>query len=134
MPCSVLARSSPENKIRIVKALQSKDQISSMTAPAVNDAPASRAADTGVAMCIKGTDVSKGAAKIILADDNFATSIAAVEIGRQVWDNLRKILLFNQPINFSQGLIVPVAIIAFLPEPLATVQVLYINMVTATTL
>jgi magnesium-transporting ATPase (P-type) len=134
LKCNVYARSSPENKIRIVKALQAKKQISSMTGDGVNDAPALRAADIGVAMGITGTDVSKEASKIVLADDNFATILAAVEVGRQVWDNLRKILLFNQPVNFSQGLVVLFSIILNLPEPLSTIQVLYVNMITSITM
>jgi calcium-translocating P-type ATPase len=134
LKCNVYARSSPENKIRIVKALQAKKQVSSMTGDGVNDAPALRAADIGVAMGITGTDVSKEASKIVLADDNFATILAAVEIGRQVWDNLRKILLLNQPTNFAQGLVVLFSIILNLPEPLSVIQVLYVNMITSVTI
>jgi len=93
--CNVFARASPDNKISIVRALQSHDLICSMTGDGVNDAPALRAADIGVAMGITGTDVSKDAAKMILTDDNFATILVAVQQGRRVWDNLRKIVLFN---------------------------------------
>ena len=101
---NVFARASPQNKIRIVKALQAEGQVSSMTGDGVNDAPALKAADMGVAMGKEGTDVAREAAEMILADDNFATIVTAVREGRVVWDNLRKVLLVNTPINNAQGL------------------------------
>lgn len=135
MSCNVWARASPENKIRIVRTLQDIGQISSMTGDGVNDAPALRAADIGVAMGITGTDVAKEASKIVLADDNFATIVAAVREGRKVWDNLRKILVFNQPVNFAQGLCIFFSYVFSLSaEPLNTKQILYVNMVTAVTM
>lgn len=97
--CNVFARASPQNKIQIVKALQADGEVCSMTGDGVNDAPALKAADMGVAMGKEGTDVAREAAEMILVDDNFATIIAAVREGRVVWDNLRKVLLVNQPIN-----------------------------------
>lgn len=124
MHCNVFARASPENKIRIVRALQKNGQICSMTGDGVNDAPALKAANIGVAMGITGTEVSKEAAKMVLADDNFASIIAAVKEGRRVWDNLRKILLFTLPTNFAQGFATFFAYIVGMENvPLTPVQV-----------
>merc|ERR1711884_197243 len=104
MTHNIFARATPENKIQIVKALQSEGQVASMTGDGVNDAPALKAADMGVAMGIEGTDVAREASEMILADDNFATIVTAVREGRVVWDNLRKVLMVNTPINNAQGL------------------------------
>jgi len=132
---NVFARASPENKIRIVKALQAEGQICSMTGDGVNDAPALKAADMGVAMGKEGTDVARESAEMILADDNFATIVVAVREGRAVWDNLRKVLLFNTPVNNAQGWTVLWGMITGLPEsPLTPIQVLYCNLICAVTL
>merc|ERR1719261_2061145 len=121
MTYNVFARASPENKIRIVKALQSQGEVASMTGDGVNDAPALKAANMGVAMGKEGTDVAREAAEMILADDNFATILSAVREGRVVWDNLRKVLLVNTPINNAQGLSVFVALCVGLPDtPITT--------------
>jgi len=132
---NVFARASPQNKIRIVKALQAQNQISSMTGDGVNDAPALKAADMGVAMGLEGTDVAREASEMILADDNFATIVAAVKEGRVVWDNLRKVLLINTPINNAQGMSVLFGLAFGLPySPLSPIQVLYSNLICAITL
>jgi magnesium-transporting ATPase (P-type) len=135
MHCNVYARASPDNKISIVRALQAEGQVCSMTGDGVNDAPALRAADIGVAMGITGTDVSKDAAKMILTDDNFATILVAVKEGRRVWDNLRKLLIFNMPASFAQGGVVFFALcLQWELTPLSAIQILYVNMITACTL
>jgi len=135
MQYNVFARASPQNKIRIVKALQAQKQISSMTGDGVNDAPALKAADMGVAMGLEGTDVAREASDMILADDNFATIVTAVREGRVVWDNLRKVLLINTPINNAQGLSVLFGLAFGLKQsPLSPIQVLYSNLICAITL
>ena len=135
MKYNVFARASPQNKIRIVKALQAQGEVSGMTGDGVNDAPALKAADMGVAMGKEGTDVAREAAQMILADDNFATIIVAVREGRVVWDNLRKVLLVNTPINNAQGLSVLFGLICGMQNtPLTSIQVLYCNLICAVTL
>ncbi|EEC43755.1 predicted protein [Phaeodactylum tricornutum CCAP 1055/1] len=132
---NVFARASPQNKIRIVKALQAEGEVCGMTGDGVNDAPALKAADMGVAMGKEGTDVAREAAEMILADDNFATIISAVREGRVVWDNLRKVLLINTPINNAQGMSVLFGLLFGLKEtPLSSIQVLYCNLICAVTL
>ncbi|KAF8067390.1 ctpF [Scenedesmus sp. PABB004] len=133
--CSIFARASPENKLRIVRALQELRHTVAMTGDGVNDAPALKAADVGVAMGITGTDVSKEAAKMVLADDNFASIVAAVREGRRVWDNIRKILIFNLPVNLAQGTSILWSFALGLPAaPLTALQVLLVNLVTSVTL
>ncbi|OEU22395.1 P-type ATPase [Fragilariopsis cylindrus CCMP1102] len=142
MTYNVFARASPENKIKIVKALQSQGEVASMTGDGVNDAPALKAANMGVAMGKEGTDVAREAADMILADDNFATILTAVKEGRVVWDNLRKVLMINTPINNAQGLSVLFGIFcgfsrgesAFDGVILTSIQVLYCNLICAVTL
>jgi magnesium-transporting ATPase (P-type) len=132
---NVFARASPQNKIRIVTALQAEGQVASMTGDGVNDAPALKAADIGVAMGKEGTDVAREASEMILADDNFATIVIAVREGRVVWDNLRKVLFVNTPINNAQGLSVLFGLALGLNDtPLTTIQVLYSNLICAVTL
>jgi len=132
---NVFARASPQNKIRIVKALQAEGQVASMTGDGVNDAPALKAANMGVAMGKEGTDVAREASEMILADDNFATIVYAVKQGRVVWDNLRKVLLVNTPINNSQGLSVLLGLLVKLPNtPITAIQILYSNFICAVTL
>ncbi|WP_159501940.1 HAD-IC family P-type ATPase [Microbacterium sp. 18062] len=130
----VYARTSPEHKIRIVRALQAHDEVVAMTGDGVNDAPALTRANVGVAMGIKGTEATKEAAEIVLADDNFATIRSAIREGRRIYDNLRKSIVFLLPTNGAQSLVILVAVLFGFALPLTPVQVLWVNMVTAVTL
>jgi magnesium-transporting ATPase (P-type) len=135
MKYNVFARASPQNKIQIVEALQAEGQVCSMTGDGVNDAPALKKANMGVAMGLEGTDVAREASEMILSDDNFATIVGAVREGRVVWDNLRKVLMVNTPINNAQGLSVLFGMIFGLKETLLSpIQVLYCNLICAVTL
>ena len=106
----VFARSSPEHKLRLVKAMQANRQVVAMTGDGVNDAPALKKADIGVAMGIKGTEVTKEAAEMVLADDNFASITAAVREGRTVYNNIEKAILFMFPTNVAQALVIMSAV------------------------
>ncbi len=128
------ARTSPEHKLRLVKALQANGEIVAMTGDGVNDAPALKRADVGVAMGIKGTEATKEAAEVVLADDNFATIEYAVEEGRRIYDNLRKSVLFLLPTNGAQSLVVLIAILVGMALPLDPVQILWVNLITGVTL
>jgi magnesium-transporting ATPase (P-type) len=130
----IFARTSPEHKLRLVQALQANNEVVAMTGDGVNDAPALKRADVGVAMGIKGTEATKEAAEIVLADDNFASIERAVEEGRTIYDNLQKAILFILPTNGSQALVILVAVVLGLDLPLSPVQILWVNMVTAVTL
>ncbi|MEP7765087.1 HAD-IC family P-type ATPase [Sanguibacter sp. 25GB23B1] len=130
----VYARTSPEHKLRIVRALQSHGEVVAMTGDGVNDAPSITRADVGVAMGIKGTEATKEAADIVLADDNFATIERAVEEGRRIYDNIRKAVVFLLPTNGAQSLVILVAVLAAIALPLSPVQILWINLATALTL
>lgn len=128
---AVFARATPEQKLRIVEALQGKGHVVSMTGDGVNDAPALRAANIGVAMGRTGTDVAKDAADMVLTDDNFTTIVAAVEEGRTVFDNLLKFIVWTIPTNIGEGLVIVAAIALGMELPILPVQILWINMTTA---
>ena len=127
---SVYARVSPENKIRIVKAWQSKNQVVAMTGDGVNDAPALKASDIGCAMGITGTDVAKGAADITLTDDNFATIVDAVREGRGIYSNIRKVVGFLLGTNIGEVIAVFVSMLLWHKSPFLSMQLLWINLVT----
>ncbi len=130
----VFARASPEHKLRLVQALQAAGQIVAMTGDGVNDAPALKRADVGVAMGLKGTEAAKEASDMVLADDNFSTIGNAVYVGRGIYDNIQKFILFMLPTNGGEALVVFAAILFELALPLTPAQVLWINMVTSSTL
>ena len=128
---TVFARVTPEQKLRLVNALQSLGHVVAMTGDGVNDAPALRQSDIGVAMGITGTEVAKEAADMVLTDDNFASIEAAVEEGRGVFDNLTKFIAWTLPTNLGEGLVILAAILAGVALPILPVQILWINMTTA---
>ncbi len=130
----IFARTSPEHKLRLVEALQANGEVVAMTGDGVNDAPALKRADVGVAMGVKGTEATKEAADIVLADDNFTSIERAVEEGRTIYDNLRKAIAFILPTNGAEALVVLTAIVLGFVLPLTPVQILWVNMVTAVTL
>ncbi len=130
----IFARTSPEHKLRLVKALQDNGEVVGMTGDGVNDAPALRQADVGIAMGIKGTEVTKEAADMVLTDDNFATIASSVKEGRRVYDNLKKTILFIMPTNLAQGLLIIIALLAGNIIPLTPVLILWMNMATSATL
>ncbi|MDF9392041.1 MULTISPECIES: cation-transporting P-type ATPase [Methylococcus] len=129
--CDIYARVAPEQKLKLVRALQERGNVVAMTGDGVNDAPALRQADIGVAMGRAGTEVAKEAAAMVLTDDNFATIEAAVEEGRGVFDNLMKFIIWTLPTNVGEGLVITVAVFGGVELPVLPVQILWINMSTA---
>ncbi len=130
----VFARASPEHKLRLVQALQAEGQVAAMTGDGVNDAPALRRADVGVAMGQGGTEAAKEAAEIVLGDDNFATIALAVEEGRRIYDNIKKAIVFILPTNGGEAFTIVMAILLGRMLPITPVQILWVNMITAVTL
>ncbi len=130
----VFARTSPEHKLQLVEALQDDGAIVAMTGDGVNDAPALKRADIGIAMGLKGTEAAKEASEIVLADDNFATIAAAVKAGRTIYDNLKKAIVFLLPVNGGESLSLVAAILLGLTLPITPVQILWVNMVSSVVL
>lgn len=127
----IFARVSPENKLALVTSLQKQGQVVAMTGDGVNDAPALRRADVGVAMALNGTDVARDAADMMLTDDNFASVTAAVEEGRGVYDNLKKFMVWTLPTNGGEALVILLAVLLGTALPLLPVHILWVNMTTA---
>jgi calcium-translocating P-type ATPase len=130
----VFARTSPEDKLRLVTALQANGLSVAMTGDGVNDAPALKRADAGIAMGLKGSEAAKEAADLVLADDNFASIAAAVREGRTVYDNLKKVISWTLPTNAGESMVVVVALMAGMALPLTAVQILWVNLITGITL
>jgi magnesium-transporting ATPase (P-type) len=130
----VFARTSPEHKLWLVESLQAQGQVVAMTGDGVNDAPALKRADIGIAMGGKGTEAAREAAEMVLADDNFSTIVRAVEQGRVIYDNITKSILFLLPTSFAEALVIASAVLFGYDLPMTPVQILWVNMITAVTL
>ena len=134
LDCDIFARTSPEHKLRLVMALQSHGMTVAMTGDGVNDAPALKRADAGIAMGMKGSEAAKEAAELVLADDNFVSIAAAVREGRTVYDNIKKVISWTLPTNAGEAMTIVVALLAGMTLPITPVQILWVNLITAITL
>lgn len=134
LDCDIFARTSPKHKLRLVMALQSHGMTVAMTGDGVNDAPALKRADAGIAMGKKGSEAAKEAAELVLADDNFASIAAAVREGRTVYDNIKKVISWTLPTNAGEAMTIIVALLAGLNLPITPIQILWVNLITAVTL
>jgi magnesium-transporting ATPase (P-type) len=134
LECDIFARTSPEHKLRLVMALQSHGMTVAMTGDGVNDAPALKRADAGIAMGLKGSEAAKEAAELVLADDNFASIVSAVREGRTVYDNIQKVISWTLPTNAGEAMVIIIALLMGLTLPVTPIQILWINLITAVTL
>ena len=134
LDCDIFARTSPEHKLRLVMALQSHGMTVAMTGDGVNDAPALKRADAGIAMGKKGSEAAKEASELVLADDNFASIVAAIREGRTVYDNLKKVITWTLPTNAGEAMTIIVALLLGMALPVTPIQILWINLITAVTL
>lgn len=132
--CDIFARTSPEHKLRLVTALQAHGMTVAMTGDGVNDAPALKRADAGIAMGLKGSEAAKEAAQLVLADDNFASIVAAVREGRTVYDNIKKVISWTIPTSTGEAVTIIVALLFGMTLPVTPVQILWVNLITAATL
>ena len=134
LECDIFARTSPEHKLRLVMALQSHGMTVAMTGDGVNDAPALKRADVGIAMGKKGSEAAKEAAELVLADDNFASIASAVREGRTVYDNIKKVISWTLPTNAGEAMTIIIALLLGMTLPITPIQILWINLITAITL
>ncbi|WP_297816319.1 cation-transporting P-type ATPase [uncultured Paraglaciecola sp.] len=134
MNCDIYARTSPEQKLRLVMALQANDFTVAMTGDGVNDAPALKRADAGIAMGLNGSEAAKEAAELVLTDDNFASIVAAVREGRTVYDNIKKVISWTLPTNAGEAMTIIVALLLGMTLPITAIQILWVNLITAITL
>ncbi len=134
LTCDIFARTSPEHKLRLVMALQSHGMTVAMTGDGVNDAPALKRADAGIAMGKKGSEAAKEAAELVLADDNFASIVAAIREGRTVYDNIKKVISWTLPTNAGEAMTIIVALLFGMTLPVTPIQILWVNLITAVTL
>ncbi|MCW8856184.1 MAG: HAD-IC family P-type ATPase, partial [Kangiella sp.] len=130
----IFARTSPEHKLRLVKALQAEGLVVAMTGDGVNDAPALKRADAGIAMGVKGSEAAKEASSLVLADDNFVSIVAAIQEGRTVYDNTKKVISWSLPTSTGEAFTIIFALMLSMALPITPVQILWVNMITAVTL